>query len=183
MADGTPKTPKEVLQQVKYEYQAGTYKSVAELAERYGINQFSLHSRIKREKWDEKKEQILAIAEKNIEKAVLSEANEWINRVKTRSLKDWQIIDSSIDGMVAAAGGVEPSDLRSYIQARKVLDDMSRRALGLADPSQNVDITSKGQSIGESLISAIAKLRETEDRPRLTEEDKRRILEAEIIDE
>lgn len=183
MAGNHSKTTKEVWEQVRIDYHLGNWKSLEELANRYTINPNTLRRKVINNEWNLEREKLQSTLLTKVEVLKESEVEEWIKIVKERSKKDWEIIDSSIDGMVDAAGGIEPSDLRSYIQARKVLDDMARRALGLADPTHAIDITSKGQSLGESLLSAISKLRESPDKPKLSEEDKQRILEAEIIDD
>jgi hypothetical protein len=183
MPPGNPKTSQEVLIKVRYDYESGNYKSISELAEKYGINQRSLYSRMSREGWAQVKKEALVKAHHNIKKAVLSEAQKWVDMVKARAKKDFSIIDKSIDDVVSSSNGIEASEIRNYTQARKLLDDMARRAYGLSDPVQGVDVISKGQSVGESIISAIEKLRADSSRPKLTEEDLQRVLEAEIIDE
>lgn len=183
MPDPTPTLTREELLKVEYDYLTGNYKSIAELARKYKVKEVTLYARIKREQWDLKRESIVKESDKKIEKGVINEAELWLKRVKERSLKDWSIIDQSIDGLVQSTGGVEPADLRNYIAARKLLDDMHRRALGLLDAPQSLDITSKGQSLGESLLSAIAKLRQDQSVPKITSEEVDQIIEAEIIDE
>lgn len=193
MPDPTPVLSQERLYQLECEYMAGDFKSVSELARKYGIKENTLCVRAKREGWEEKRNQLLQKNSKKITEAIQNEANLWVNRVKERSLKDWKIIDKSIDelvgiqedanGNVTLINGADPGAMRSYIQARKLLDDMARRCLGLQDAPKSLDLTSKGQSLGESLLSAISKIRANGGQSKISSEDVDRILEAEIIDD
>lgn len=180
MAGNNPKTDVEVLLKVKCEYQAGSYKSVSELASRYGIPIKNLHSRIKREGWDIEKEELQRKVANSLEKKVIREANSWENRVEERTLKDWQIIDRSIDNI---GEEIDPETLLPFIRGRKILDDMNRRSRGLSDPTHSIDLTSKGQSLGESLVSAIQKARENPNPIKITSEEVQRIIEADIVEE
>lgn len=197
MPDGTPIKSREELLRIKYDYQSNNYKSVSELARRYGMKECTLHARIKHEGWDEEKEEWLKKASKRIEKTVVDEAGEWVQMVKSRAKKDWKVIDKSIDdlvglqedshGNITIVNGADPGAMRSYAQARKCLDDMARRCLGLADAPQSVDLKSGGVSIGQSIVDAIQRLRNDPERPSLTDNDKNKIREkireAEIINE
>lgn len=180
MPDPTPVLSQEELQKVRYQYETGNFRSVSELARQYGVKPCTLHARIKTEGWDKKRDQILQKTSLKMEKEAVNEVDSWLKRVKERTLKDWEIIDRSIDNI---GSEIDPETLLPFIRGRKLLDDMHRRAQGIADPTHNVDITSKGQSLGESLVSAIAKVRESESGLKITSQDVDRIIEAEIIED
>lgn len=193
MSETSPKTSFEVLQKVRYEYEAGTYKSISELAVRYGIDPKSLHGRMKREKWEEERNEKKRALEKLEGKSKEKQIKEWLERVHSRSLKDWKIIDKSLDelggitenelGELVQVQGVDPDAMRAYISARKMLDDMARRALGIAEPTKSLDVTTGGKSFGESLASAIQKVRENLNTPTLSDSEFEKIIDAEIIEE
>lgn len=168
------KTSQAVLDQVKFSYMSGDFKNISELAVRFGLNNKTLHSRIDREEWEKEREEYLRSIQK---KAVKVGVDSWVEMVKDRSKKDWDIIDRSIDNI---GSEVDPDTMLTSVKARKILDDMVRRSYGLSD---SLDVRSGGQSIGESLVSALQKLRETDKTPPLTNEEVDRIIEAEIIDE
>lgn len=168
------KTSQEVLEQCKYDYVNSNFKSVYELARTYSINKDSLHGRINRENWEDLRQKKLTELKRKSDKVGV---NVWVDRVKARSEKDWEIIDRSIDNI---GSEVDPDTMLTSVKARKILDDMVRRAYGLSD---SLDLKSGGQSLGESFASALQKLRETDKSPPLTSSDCDRILEAEIVDE
>jgi hypothetical protein len=184
MAGNHSKHTKETWEKLRLEYFAGTYKTLSELAEKYQVQENSLRSKISQQEWNKQKEEMQSAlsnkVKEKLEMEAVDEVKMWIEKVKKRTSADWNIIDRSLDNI---GSEVDAEALLPYIRARKLLDDMHRRALGLSEPSQSLDLTSKGQSLGDSLVSAIAKLRAQEDRPKLTDEDKQRILEAEIVDD
>lgn len=197
MPDGTPIKSREELLRIKYDYQTNNYKSISELARRYGMKEGTLSARIRHEKWSEEKEAWLNKASQSIAETVVSEAEEWVQMVKARAKKDWKVIDKSIDelvglqedaqGNIIMINGADPGAMKAYSQARKLLDDMARRCLGLADAPQSVDLKSGGVSIGQSIVDAIQRLRNDPERQQLTENDKNKIREkireAEIIED
>lgn len=172
----SPKTTRETWDKVRREYELGTFKSIRELGERYGIHHESLKTRAMRERWKEKRELLLTELNETIQKEMVSETEEWLKRVKARGRKDWEIVDKSVDGL---GGEVDPDSMSGYMRSRKIIDDMVRRSLGLRD---EMDVTSGGKPIGESLVSALKSLREQKDIPTITSEDVSTIIHAEIVD-
>lgn len=179
----TSQTTKQVWLQVQLEYEQGTFNSVKELAEKYGIKPNTLNQRIFNQKWREKAaiihQQVSNEIKEDLIKTFKTEADQWKSKVSKRMEKDWSLIDKSIDEIGENIG---PDDIVGYLRGRKLVDDMKRRSLGLSDPSQGLDITSKGQSIGESIVGAVAKLRNS-GTAKLDDADFEKIMEAEIVED
>lgn len=174
------KTPQSVLDKCRYDYQIGNFKTIEELASRYGMNSVTLHGRMRREGWKEERERKLMEVEAKLCENALSEADSWLKTIRETTKKDLKILSSRLNLNEEQIKNLDYEELTALIRTKKVVDDMARRSLGLSD---SIDVTSKGQSLGESLVSAIQRLREDPNRPKLSEDDKRAILEAEIVDE
>lgn len=183
VSSNSPKTSQTVLDQCRYDYEIGNFKSVMELASRYGINGKSLHARIEREDWEKSRLEKLRKIEKKLSEKAQSKAELWLEKMEESSKKDLEILSSRLNLEPKELQKLNYEELTALIRTKKVVDDIARRALGIPEPKTQVDVTSKGQSIGESLVQAIAKLRADPNRPQLTEEEKARILEAEIVDD
>lgn len=180
------KTSQAILDQCRYDYETGNFKSVYELAERYGINKNTLHQRVIREKWEELRLKKVKEIESKLEKKALSVGEEYLLNTFKRAKRYEKIIDSSMEnlGSKDAEGNplLDPDAINTFTLAETRIHELAKSALRIPD-IRNLDVTSKGQSLGESLVSAIQKLRETDKTPPLTSADCDRILEAEIVDD
>lgn len=163
--------------------------SVREVCESYGVNQESEIKAVKQrsylEKWPEERKSYLdSICSELLEEKKI-EAIEWEKEVSKTSKREWNYISHSVETLVQSGQGIDSDTIAGYARARKTYDDMARRALGLIDPDKRLDITSNGQSIGESLVSALERLRdapESKGRPvvELTEAEIEYLRTAEI---
>lgn len=178
-----------LIPKIKADYIQGK-GSMSEVCQSYGVVESLKTVQIKawKEKWTEQRKDFLDKVSQKAIKSAESEALEWQKTVSSRVKKDWKFIDKSIDMLCAEdvegkpLSGIDPDAIAKYYKARKYMDDMVRRSLGLADPTTKLDLTSGGKSIGENLVEAIAALRSA-NTPKLEEEEVQRILEAEIVEE
>lgn len=178
MANPTCKLNQAQLLQLRHTYELGQYTSLTDLASQFGIKVHALWARIKRQNWQDGRNKLVQKSDKIVEKLVETESKRWTDKVKERTEKDWNIIDRSIDNI---GSEVDPDTMLTSVRARKLLDDMHRRSLGMLEPAQLLDIQSKGQSIGESLVSAIAKLRQEKSAVQVTMEQADQLAEYEIV--
>lgn len=170
-----------LIPKIKADYVKGK-GSIREICESYGVEFNPIRVRAVKEGWTEQKEQFLTnIAQNSIENAQ-NEAKEWEKLVYSASKEDFLLISESIRQLKESGQGIDAEAIGGYSRARKLLDDMARRSLGLADPTSKVDVTSGGKSMGENFIEAIEALRAA-NLPKLSEEEVQRIMEAEIVDE
>lgn len=157
-----PITDKSVWLEVKSRYQSGSYKSVTSLAQEFGINHFTLRTRIDREGWSEKREQLLQKVSEKVEGKVLSMAEEVLNTGYVRSKRFQAIIDASIGQLGTNEAGVplaEPADIDNLSKAEVRIHDWQKSCARIAPVAQQID--HKGSvSIEHSLVSVISKLRE-----------------------
>lgn len=183
-AFNSPKHSQNKWIQCRTSYERGDFKSVRELGERFGIKEFTLHSRINREGWKEKKEQLLAKVQSTLEKQVVKELTEqesYLKRSYLRQQRYEKIIDASLSQLATTPEGIpmaEPSDIDCLTRSENRIAELSRIALRIPVLS-SLDVITGGQSLGESFVQAIAKLRASE-APKLTEEDLQKALEAEV---
>lgn len=182
----SPKTTKLVWFKVRMEYEEGSYKSVRELGDKYGINENTLHSRIRTEKWREKKEKILVKAQARVEMKVLSELefkNSYLKNSFLRAKGYEKLIDVSKENLGSKTSDgtpvLDPEAIEAYTRSELRIHELAKSALRISDKAE-VDIKSGGVSIGESFLQAITKLRES-NLPKLTEEDLKAVLEMEVI--
>lgn len=187
MAGNHSKTTKEVWQQVRIDYDTGNWKTIRELGERYNINPRTLATKIYNDRWNiEKSEKEKELLNK-VKQVKETEAEKYLKNTFKRVLRYETIIDASLDNLGSkdekGTPLLDPEAINDYTIAEQRVHAIARSALRIPDAPQNVDITSKGQSIGESLLSAISRFREDKSLPELTEEQVEQIIEAEIIDE
>lgn len=188
MAGNFSKTTKEVWEQVKQDYFTGNWKTIAELAERYFINPDTLKSRIHHHKWNQEKFAMQRTLSNKVEAIKEDLAKSYLKRAYERTIRYEKIIDVSQEnfGSKAADGTplLDPEAINDYTLAETRIHELAKSALRIPDVKKDLDLTSKGQSIGESLVSAIYSLRENaESVPTLTDEDFKRVMEAEIVDD
>lgn len=164
---------------VREDFELGKYVSLIELSQKYGVNYQVLRNKIHKQHWKDP-----LITKRNerlqkIEEFKETEAQKWVKETVSRSYRYRKDIDSARSQCGTDAAGnplLEPSDLKDFSAVENTMDLMARRSLGL---SEKVEVT---QQLGDSFISAISKLREDKNTPKLTSADIDRVLEAEIID-
>lgn len=181
----SPKHSQSKWIQCRTSYERGDFKSVRELGERFGIKEFTLHSRINREGWKEKKEQLLAKVQSTLEKQVVKELTKqesYLVRLGQRANKYEAMLDASAENLGSKdANGVplvDPDMLDTLSRSELRVVEMQRTALRIIPVSQ-VDHMSGGKDLGSSFVSAIAKLRES-NTPKLGPSDLQAFKEAEI---
>lgn len=178
-----------LIPKIKSEYIQG-HGSVREICDKYLVGETrAIEVRASKEKWTQLREKHLnQVCEKSTEIA-LSEAQEWQKMVINRSKKDWKFIDKSIDLLCAEdstgnpLSGIDPDAIAGYYRARKLMDDMARRAMGLSDV--NLDIKSGGKSLSESMADALEKLHalKSQDSKPLSPQEIDLVVNCEIIKE
>lgn len=179
-----PKTNVSTLEACRFDYEIGNFKSVTELAERYGINHDTLHQRIIREDWEKSRLNRLAKLETKMEKIAVNIGEEYLKNTFLRAKKYEKLIDVSIQNRTKkdSEGNpmLDPDDLNSYTLTESRIHDIAKSALRIPD-AKAIDITTKGESLGESLVQAIAKLRDNKTAVNVTMEQADQIAEYEII--
>lgn len=176
----------ETWRKVKAEFQAGSYLSLKALAKKYGINPITLNTRMNREKWNEEQRSLQNKVEAVIERKVLKEvdlASDYLAKSFERTKRYEKLVDASQEyfGSKTADGTalLDPDALDSYSKTESRIHEWAKSCLRIIPVSQ-VDHTSNGESLGQSFISAIAKLRGNPESPKLSDQDLGRVLEAEV---
>lgn len=121
---------------VKSAYQKGE-GSCRELAERFGLSVHAIEKRCEREKWRAERAEIVAKVSEKVIEILTNESVEWVQRIKKSCVKDLDRIDESYDQMAPAA---DPLAIKHLTGAKKLSDDVMRRALGLPDTPQKHEI-------------------------------------------
>lgn len=170
-----------LLPRIKADYIKGK-GSVRQIAEKYGADFDPLRVRASKEGWTQEREKYLESLSRNSLKRDQNRASEWEDLVFNTSKEDFLLITESIRQLKESGQGIDSEHIGGYARARKLLDDMARRSLGLTEPVSRVDVTSGGKSIGENLVEAISALRGAAV-PKLEDSEVQRILEAEIVEE
>lgn len=165
---------------VKLEYEAGTYITLIDLAKKYGINPITLRTRMNREGWLEKQRTLQNKVERVVEKEKVSQVQEYLQSSFLRSKKYELLIDKSIDQI---GGPIEPGDLDAFTRSELRIHELAKSALRIPSVA-SVDLKSGGLSIGESIVTAIEKLRANPGSiVPITSKDVDRVLEMEVVDD
>lgn len=173
---------KSVWDKVKEDYELGKYKTLRELAERHGVSYQHLRNRSIDNGW---KAQVMARTNKIqqvIEEKKVDLVSDYLSRTYKRSLKYEKMIDRSQEMLSTSNDGTPLLDVDAivaYSKAELNIHALAKSALRISD---KVDVISGGQSIGDSFVTAIAKLREDANTPKLTSEQVTQVIEAEIVD-
>lgn len=161
-ARNSPKHSQATWAKVKMEFEDGSYTSLAELSRKYGINPITLRTRMVREQWNERQRALQSKVEQKIEEVKVDIGKEYLLNSFSRSKKYEKIIDASLAQLGANAEGiplVEPSDLDAFTRSELRIHELAKSALRIPTVA-SVDLTTKGLSFGESIVTAIRKLRE-----------------------
>lgn len=184
----SPKTSQSTLLACRLEYESGSWKSLTELGNKYGIHVKTLYGRIVREKWDQKRKEILRKVEARAQNMVMKEVDqsqEYLRNAFKRALRLEKITDASLSQASLTNDGTPLVDLDQVdvlTRAELRIHELAKSALRIIPVSQ-VDHTSNGQSLGDSFVSAIAKLRADANTPNLSQDEVDKVIEAEVIDE
>lgn len=184
-APNSQKTSREAWTKLKAQFHSGSYKSLNELAIHYGVNPKTLRSRMVREKWNDQQRALQSKVEQVIERKLVKEVSavdSYLASTFKRALKYERILDASMENLgskdVNGTPLLDPDAIDSYTRSEGRIHELAKSALRLA-PLCSLDVTSKGQSLGDSFASAIEKLR-VSSAPKLGDDDLKRVLEAEI---
>ena len=166
---------------VKEDYELGKYKTLKELSERHGVSYQHLRNRIVDNGWKEALMERSNKIQREIEETKVDLASEYLKNTFKRSLKYEKMIDRSQEMLSTSNDGTPLLDVDAivaYSKAELNIHALAKSALRISD---KVDVTTGGQSIGDSFVTAIQKLRESKDTPVLTSEQVTAVIEAEII--
>lgn len=187
MADIRRILSKEQWSKLEIDYRTGNFKSIAELAQRYGIKENTLVVNIIRRGWKEEVEKASHELSLKVTKTVINEGELYLKRSIKRVERYEKIIDVSHENLGSKnSEGIpvlDPEAINDYTLAETRLHSWGKSCYMIPDASRSLDITSKGQSLGESLVSALAKVRASGEPSRITSEDVTRIIEADIVEE
>jgi len=167
---------------VREDYELGNFKTLKELSERHSVGYSALRQRIYDEKWREKfrlrTDRVLQV----IEEKKLSRVDSYLEKTFKRAEKYEKMIEASQSQASLTNEGIPQLDvdeLLSYTKAELNIHALAKSALRISD---KIDVTSGGQNIGESFVSAIQKLRGEQGAPQLTEKDLGAVMEAEVVE-
>lgn len=169
-------------EEARKEYEIGNYKTLKELAERCKVDYQCLRQRIYTERW---KDALLTRNDKvlqSMQEVKEDLASQYLSRTFKRAEKYEKMIEASQAMQSTTNEGVPLLDVDAivaYSKAELNIHALAKSALRISD---KVDVTSGGQSIGDSFVTAIQKLREDANTPKLTSEQVTQVIEAEIID-
>lgn len=182
----SPATDYATLALCKTDYVNGLCKSIAELAVKYGINENTLNSRICREKWQQLRESKIKQLEAKIEVKTQSLGEIYLENTIRRMKRYEKIIEVSQEQLSSKnEDGIPvltPDDINTYTLSEQRINAMSMSAHRIP-VATSVDVTTKGQSIGESLVTAIAKLRNSGKCIDITMEQAKQISQLEVIED
>ncbi len=186
MAGNNAKYTKEHWERVRVDFDTGNYKTISELACRHGMTRKDLDNRMYNERWNDKREIKYKEVLGNVSKIKEDLASAYLKRAAKRFERYEKLIDVSQEqlGSRDAKGNpvLDPDSIGTYTMAEARVHEMMKSALRIPDV-KNLDITSKGQSIGESIAGAIEKLRNDPNRPVHSLEDEQMLIEAEIVED
>ncbi len=131
---------------IKAAYQRGE-GSCRVLAERFGVSRKAMEHRCHREGWKKSREKIGEKVEKKIEADLVGEGTAWVRETLRRAVRVRENIDASRDQFATDPKGrpvIDMLNIKTMLQAEQVADNLARRALGLPDRPQMVDISSGG---------------------------------------
>lgn len=162
MAENSPKHSVETWNTVKLRFESGSFTSLKELATEYSINPITLRTRMVRESWNDKQRTLQNKVELAVEKQVVSKAEEYLSRTVLRMEKYEKIIDASIDNLGSKTPeGVpllDPEAIDQFTRSETRISALSAFAHRIAPIAQQVDVKA---TVEHSLVSVIAKLRDT----------------------
>lgn len=184
-ASNQSKVSKETWLRIQADYESGNYKSLAELAGRYGVEGGALEMRVSRGKWYERQRSLRCKVLEGVGKVAETEVQKYLAKAFKRSERLEQLIDSSIEQQPTNAKGlplVDTDQIDQITRAELRIHELAKSALRIVD-SKNVDVTSGGQSIAANFTEAVKKLREmaaTEALPELTDEEIEKLKDCRI---
>lgn len=134
---------KETWLRIQTDYEAGNYKTLAELSSRYGISDSALEKRVSRGKWYEKQSALRQrVSEKVIEVAE-TEVQAYLKRTFKRTEKWEKIIDASISQQPTTADGtplVETDQIDQLTKAELRIHELGKSSLRIVD-SKHIEHT------------------------------------------
>ncbi len=148
-----------VVAKIKSDYILGKGRSIRETSESLGVkdaNQIkALSVRATTEKWSTLRQRHLELlVQKPIEQAE-NQALVWQNKVFKASERDLEAINLSLSTRIDPVKGIDGAQLGEYVRARKLVDDMARRSLGLSDPVQGHTVEMSGQPMQQFILNVL----------------------------
>ncbi|MEO7397154.1 MAG: hypothetical protein ABIW84_01170, partial [Ilumatobacteraceae bacterium] len=185
-AANSPKTSQDVWMKCRMEYESGAFTSVKELSEKHGINYKTLFTRIDRDGWRKRREEILSKAQSKVEVKAVNQGLEYLQKTFLRSEKYEKILETSMEKLASKTEDgtpiLDPDAIDSYTRSASRIHALALSALRIPAAVQ-VDVTSKGLSVGESIVTAIAKLRDSGTAIDITPEEVARVARLEVSDD
>lgn len=181
----SPKTSKETWLKIKVEFESGTYKSQRELALKYGVPYESFRNKICREKWNARQITLQNKVSQRIEEKTLKAVDKvqsYLSSAYERGLRYEKLIDASQSQAATNNEGVailDVEELEAYSRTEIRIHELIKSSLRVAPPS--LEVRSGGLSIGESIVTALEKLRASGSTLELPEGLVERVIEMEII--
>lgn len=172
------------MELARIDYEAGDYKNLLELAKKHNLNYQALRDKIYREDWKSKVSTRNNAILQKVGETKEELAKEYLLSTFRRAKRYEKLIDASIEQQSTSNDGTPLLDVEAiegYTRAEQRIHELAKSALRIPDAKQ-IDVTSQGQSLGDSFISAIEKLRASNDRPKLTDADLKQVLNAEIVE-
>ena len=170
-----------VWDRVKLDYRAGNWKTLKDLSDKHGVNYSLLRNRV----YGQWKQELDAVTHKVMQKmdeVKVDLGKEYLVSSFKRAKRYEAIIDKSQEMLSTDNSGTPLLDVDAivaYSKAELNIHALAKSALRISD---KFDVTSNNQSIGDSFVTAIAKLREDKSTPVLTSSQIDQVLEAELID-
>lgn len=135
---------------VKLAYQRGD-GSIRQLAEKFGVSESTLEKRCVREKWNVERKQISQRVVEKVVDAIAIDATAFVQETIRRGLQYRVEIDAS--KQQAAAPAIDPTMLDSLSRVEVRVTDMVRKALGIPDVPQKLEVVGS-LDITERILAA-----------------------------
>jgi hypothetical protein len=146
MKDEPKKKAKPDWRKIKASYLSGS-GSLRDTALKFSVSESTLEKRCKREGWKQKREEIggkvaAKVSEKTAEALALG-ALAWVNQTLIRANRYRSILDATQDQCGTDREGrplIDPEELDKMSRVEARVDDIARRAFGLPDTPQKLDV-------------------------------------------
>ena len=184
-ARNSPKHSQATWMEARLRYESGLWLTIREIADEFNIKYQTFYTRLKLEKWDVKRQEILEKAQSKVEKNTLKEVDRQENyrlRLSLRAEKYERMLDASVSQQSTNNEGVpqcDPEQLDTLTRAELRVVEMNKVGLMIAPPS--IDVTGN-VSVAVSIVQAIQKLRDSNTAIDLTPEQVKLIGSLEVVD-
>jgi len=181
----SPATDKATLALVQTDYINGQFKTIRELASRYGMHENTLLWRAKKENWEDLRLLKIKELQDRVGEKAQSIGETYLKNTFARMKRYEKLIDVSQDNLGARDTDgnplLDPDAINSYTLSEQRINAIAMAALRIPAIS-STDVTSKGQSVGDSIVSALERLRSNGSKPVvITEEQIEQIADYEVV--